>query len=90
MTSALGERGLTPKELESTFLSRVARTITSQSGEEALELALQERPDVVVSDLHMPGMMGENTSSTIATPSTTNAIVGDSSSCGWRSLLMPS
>jgi len=34
---------------------------TSQSGEDALELICQEKPDIVLLDLFMPGMGGEAT-----------------------------
>ena len=46
-------------ELEATFLSRVGSITTARSGEEALEIARRERPDVVVSDLTMPGLPGD-------------------------------
>jgi uncharacterized protein (TIGR02266 family) len=46
-------------ELESLFLARSGRVITARSGAEALELARRERPEVVVTDLDMPGMSGD-------------------------------
>jgi uncharacterized protein (TIGR02266 family) len=46
-------------ELEETFLSRIGHVLTSRRAEEALELARREHPDVVLADLHMPGMAGD-------------------------------
>jgi uncharacterized protein (TIGR02266 family) len=47
------------RELESLFLARSGRVFTAASGQEALALARRERPDVVVADLAMPGMAGD-------------------------------
>ena len=47
------------RELESLFLARSGRVITAPSGAEALEMARRERPEVVVTDLDMPGMSGD-------------------------------
>jgi uncharacterized protein (TIGR02266 family) len=46
-------------ELEETFLSRIGHVLTARRGEDALELARRERPDVVLADLNMPGMSGD-------------------------------
>jgi len=46
-------------ELEETFLSRVGHVITARRADEALELARRERPDVVVADLNMPTLGGD-------------------------------
>jgi uncharacterized protein (TIGR02266 family) len=48
------------RELESVFLARFGAVITANSGEEALATARRERPDVIVTDLHMPGMDGDS------------------------------
>ncbi|HEY0593001.1 MAG TPA: response regulator [Thermoanaerobaculia bacterium] len=37
------------------------QAVTAGSGEEALATARERRPDVVLLDLHMPGMSGEET-----------------------------
>ena len=47
------------RELESLFLARSGRVLTAADGGEAFELAHRERPDVVVTDLSMPGMHGD-------------------------------
>lgn len=47
------------RELASLFLARCGRVITASSAGEALELARRERPDVIVTDLDMPGMGGD-------------------------------
>ena len=47
------------RELEAVFLARMGDIITASSGKQALELALRERPDVVVADIDMPEMDGE-------------------------------
>jgi uncharacterized protein (TIGR02266 family) len=47
------------RELGSLFLARSGRVITAEGGMQALEIARRERPDLVVSDLHMPEMDGE-------------------------------
>jgi CheY-like chemotaxis protein len=46
-------------ELEKNFLRlSPVRILTASSGEEALEIARNERPDLVFMDIHMPGMGG--------------------------------
>jgi len=47
------------RELESLFLARCGRVITASDGGEAIEIARRERPDVIVADLDMPGMPGD-------------------------------
>jgi CheY-like chemotaxis protein len=47
------------RELESLFLARIGRVFTSGEGEEALGVAHEERPDVIIADLSMPGMGGD-------------------------------
>jgi len=46
-------------ELNSVFLARFGAVITASSGEAALELIRSERPSIIVTDLHMPGMGGD-------------------------------
>ena len=46
------------RELESLCLSRAGRVITAQDGVEALGIARRERPQVIVTDLDMPGLDG--------------------------------
>lgn len=46
------------RELASVFLARTGRVLTAASGEAALELMRREAVDLVVADLHMPGMGG--------------------------------
>lgn len=47
-------------EFERSFFERAGCTIiTAGSGEEALRLAVEERPHVVLLDYEMPGMMGD-------------------------------
>jgi uncharacterized protein (TIGR02266 family) len=48
------------RELESVFLARFGTVITAGCGEAALSMARRERPDVIVTDLHMPGMDGDS------------------------------
>jgi uncharacterized protein (TIGR02266 family) len=48
------------RELESIFLARFGTVITASCGEAALATARRERPDVIVTDLHMPGMDGDS------------------------------
>jgi uncharacterized protein (TIGR02266 family) len=47
------------RELGSLFLARSGQVITASYGGEALVAMERERPDVVVTDLHMPGMDGD-------------------------------
>ena len=47
------------RELGALFLTRSARVVTAESGEQALERARQQRPDLILTDLHMPGMKGD-------------------------------
>jgi uncharacterized protein (TIGR02266 family) len=47
------------RELETLFLGRLGDVLTASSGEEALACARREFPDVVVTDLNMPGMDGD-------------------------------
>jgi uncharacterized protein (TIGR02266 family) len=47
------------RELEALFLARSGNVITACGGEEALAAAHRERPDIVVADISMPGMDGD-------------------------------
>lgn len=47
------------RELGALFLARSGRVITANNGYEALELALRERPAVIVADLDMPCLGGD-------------------------------
>lgn len=47
------------RELESVFLARSGRVLVASDGEEALEIAYRERPDLIVTDLSMPGLGGD-------------------------------
>jgi CheY-like chemotaxis protein len=47
------------RELQSLFLARQGRVVTAASGEEGLELARRHRPDVILLDLFMPGLDGD-------------------------------
>jgi uncharacterized protein (TIGR02266 family) len=47
------------RELESIFLARFGVVVTASCGEAALAAARRERPAVIVTDLHMPGMDGD-------------------------------
>ena len=47
------------REIETTFLRRTARVITASDGTEALEIARARRPDIIVSDLTMVAMDGD-------------------------------
>ena len=47
------------RELESLFLARSGRVLTAGDGAEALEVAQRESPDVIVTDLSMPGLRGD-------------------------------
>lgn len=47
------------RDLESVFLARSGTVITAENGAEALEIAHREAPDVIVTDLSMPQMRGD-------------------------------
>jgi uncharacterized protein (TIGR02266 family) len=47
------------RELGALFLGRSGRVITAENAAEALELAHRERPNVIVTDIQMPGMGGD-------------------------------
>jgi len=47
------------RDLESLFLARFGAVITANSGEQGLAAVRRERPAVIVTDLHMPGMDGD-------------------------------
>ena len=47
------------RELGALFLARTGRVITAANGPEGLEMARRERPDIVLIDLLMPDMDGE-------------------------------
>ena len=46
------------RELGESFLARTGRVISCSSTDRALEIAREERPDVVITDLDMPGRDG--------------------------------
>jgi len=46
------------RDLGAVFLARSGRVLTAASGDEALRVARRVRPDLVLSDFHMPGMDG--------------------------------
>lgn len=46
------------RDLGALFLAGLGRVLTASSGEQALELAREETPDLVLTDLRMPGMDG--------------------------------
>jgi uncharacterized protein (TIGR02266 family) len=46
------------RELAAVFLVRSGRVLTASTGHEALLLARRERPDLILSDLHMPDVTG--------------------------------
>lgn len=46
------------KLVENAFERRGYRVLSAASGEEALELTLREHPDLIISDISMPGMDG--------------------------------
>jgi CheY-like chemotaxis protein/Tfp pilus assembly protein PilZ len=46
------------RDLGALFLARAGRVLTASSGEEGLEVARNEEPDLVLTDLRMPGMDG--------------------------------
>jgi uncharacterized protein (TIGR02266 family) len=48
------------RELESVFLARFGTVNTAHCGEAALAAARRERPAVIVTDMHMPGMDGDS------------------------------
>ncbi len=48
------------RDLGALFLSRAGRVVTARSGEEGLELARALRPDVMLVDLFMPGLGGDD------------------------------
>jgi uncharacterized protein (TIGR02266 family) len=48
------------RDLESIFLARLGHVMTACDAEEAWEVLHRERPDVVVTDLLMPGMDGDD------------------------------
>ncbi len=47
------------RELETLFLSRTARVLTAETGQQALELARSERPDLILTDLQLAGLNGD-------------------------------
>ena len=47
------------RDLMSVFLSRSGRVLLARDGAEALAMARRDRPDLVISDLEMPGSNGE-------------------------------
>ncbi len=53
------------RELGAVFLARTGRVLTASSGEEALRIAREQRPDLILTDLDMPEMDGETLCRTI-------------------------
>jgi uncharacterized protein (TIGR02266 family) len=47
------------RELEAVFLARAGEVLTAASGEDGLQVARREMPDVIVADMDMPGMDGD-------------------------------
>ncbi len=47
------------RDLESLFLARCGQVLTACDGDEAWDILHRERPDIVVTDLAMPGMPGD-------------------------------
>jgi uncharacterized protein (TIGR02266 family) len=47
------------RDLESLFLARCGQVLTACDGDEAWDIMRRERPDIVVTDLAMPGMPGD-------------------------------
>jgi uncharacterized protein (TIGR02266 family) len=47
------------RDLESLFLARSGHVLTACDGDEAWDVMLRERPDIVVTDLAMPGVPGD-------------------------------
>lgn len=47
------------RDLESLFLARCGQVLTACDGDEAWDVLHRERPDIVVTDLAMPGMPGD-------------------------------
>jgi PAS domain S-box-containing protein len=45
-------------KVTSTYISKHVKTITARDGEEAYELFLERRPDIIVTDLYMPKLDG--------------------------------
>jgi uncharacterized protein (TIGR02266 family) len=48
------------RDLETLFLARCGQVLTACDAEEAWEILHRERPDVVITDLSMPGMGGDD------------------------------
>ncbi|RQW89366.1 MAG: response regulator [Geobacter sp.] len=71
-------------ELEKNFLKHSpVHVLTASSGEEALEIAMRERPDLIFMDINMPGMGGLACCSTLKGDMMLSAIpVVMVSSCG--------
>jgi DNA-binding response OmpR family regulator len=54
------------RELVATILKRAGyRTVEAATGEEALDLAERERPELVVLDVHLPGISGHEVCQTL-------------------------
>ncbi len=49
-------------------------TLTAQSGEQALQIARQEQPDVILMDVVMPGMNGFQVTRKLSSDQTTHSI----------------
>ena len=53
------------RELAALFLTRSARVVTAEDGKQALDLARKLAPDLIIADLHMPGMNGDELCSAV-------------------------
>jgi CheY-like chemotaxis protein len=76
------------RELGALFLARVGRVVTAESGEEAIEIARAEKPDLMLVDQLMPGLSGDDVCRFVKTDPGLHDIpvimlVGDESPSGW-------
>ena len=58
----------TREALQRLFQRRECQVSTAASGEEALDLALRETPEIIISDLGLPGMSGLEFMTQLARP----------------------
>jgi CheY-like chemotaxis protein/Tfp pilus assembly protein PilZ len=76
------------RELGALFLARAGRVVTAQSGDEALEIARREKPDLMLVDLLMPDLKGDDVCRFVKSDPDLHDIpvimlVGDDSSSDW-------